>query len=123
MLAAPVASYGDVYFTTWKYTGAAGDCGAGVGKLYGLAMSTKNTPGGFGDLVLDPLTGNPMGSSKTYFDLPSYFDEAKGIPSSPIVTSDTIYFSTSMNANRVFWLKKRGWPGGGIRLKSWREVF
>jgi hypothetical protein len=134
VLAAPVLANNVVYFTTWKYTGDKTDCGAGVGRLYGLTSTTQNMEGGLGALLLDPLTGNSlldkdgkplqMGKGQSYFDITDYFPESKGIPSSPVVTPGVIYISTSLNAGKSPpadpW-KIPGWGAG--KLKYWREKF
>jgi Tfp pilus tip-associated adhesin PilY1 len=134
VLAAPALANNVVYFTTWKYTGDKTDCGAGMGRLYGLTSTRLGMAGDLGALLLDPITGNPltdkdgkpleMGKGKKYFDItdPKYYPEHMGIPSSPVVTPGTIYISTSINANLPpsRW-KTPGWGTG--RLKYWREVF
>jgi len=121
VLAAPAVANNVVYFTSWLYTGTSGDCGAGKGRLYGLTTTGLGTPGDIGALVLDPLTGADMGSSKKYFEITFYFPESKGIPSAPIVTNGMIYVSTSLNAGQVITIPIPGWGTG--RLKYWREVF
>jgi Tfp pilus tip-associated adhesin PilY1 len=122
VLAAPSLANNVVYFTTWKYTGDKTDCGAGMGRLYGLTTTSLGTAGDIGALLLDPLTGADIGSKNKYFDITKYYPEHMGIPSSPVVTNGTIYISTSINAN----LPPSTWkiPGWGTgKLKYWREVF
>ncbi len=122
VLASPVVSNNVAYFTSWEYTGASDNCGAGKGKLYGLTITSLAGPGDLGALTLDPLTGNEMaGGPKKYIEIATYFPESKGIPSGPIVTNGMIYVSTSLNAGQVLTIPIRGWGTG--RLKYWREVF
>lgn len=121
VLAAPTVTNNVVYFTSWSSTGKFGDCGAGKGRLYGLTTTGLGVAGDTGALVLDPLTGVKLGSSKKYFDITDYFPESKGIPSAPVVTNGMIYVSTSLNAGQVLTIPIPGWVGG--RLRFWREVF
>ena len=121
VLAAPGVTNNVVYFTTWLYTGAADNCGAGKGRLYGLTTTGQSSEGDLGALVLDPLTGGKFGVPKKYFEIMDYFPEGKGIPSSPIVTNGMIYISTSLNAGQVLTIPIPGWGTG--RLRFWREVF
>jgi len=122
VLASPAVANNVVYFTTWLYTGASDNCGAGKGRLYGLTMTSTSYLGDQGALLLDPLTGKEIvGGPKKYFDITDYFPEAKGIPSGPIVTNGMIYVSTSLNAGQVITIPIPGWGTG--RLKYWREVF
>ncbi len=123
VLASPAVANNVVYFTSWTYTGVSDDCGAGKGRLFGLTITSAAGPGDLGALVLDPLTGAQLGSSKKYLEFTDYFPESKGIPSGPIVTNGMIYISTSLNGDRSpsSW-RIPSW-GGGMRLKSWREVF
>jgi Tfp pilus tip-associated adhesin PilY1 len=121
VLASPAVTDNVVYFTTWLYTGASDNCGAGKGRLYGLTTTSLGTAGDIGALLLDPLTGAEMGSKKKYFEITDYFPKAMGIPSAPIVTNGMIYVSTSLNAGQVITFHTPGWGIG--RLKYWREVF
>lgn len=121
VLAAPAVASNVIYFTTWRYTGTSDDCGAGKGRLYGLTMTSLGSTGDIGALLLDPLTGEKMGSAKKYIEITDYFPESKGIPSGPMVTNGMIYISTSLNAGQVITLRIPGWGTG--RLKYWREVF
>jgi hypothetical protein len=132
VLAAPGLGNNVVYFTTWVYTGTAGDCGAGKGKLYGITMTSQGVAGDIGALVLDPITGTPFGpgNNKKYFNITDYFPSSMGIPSAPIVTNGMIYLSTSLNAagggggpggSGILNIPVPGWGTG--RLKYWREVF
>jgi hypothetical protein len=121
VLASPVLGSNVVYFTTWLYTGAADNCGAGKGRLYGLTTTGQGSSGDLGALVLDPLTGGKFGVPKKYFEIMDYFPEGKGIPSAPIVTNGMIYVSTSLNAGQVLNIQIPGWGAG--KLKFWREIF
>ena len=123
VLAAPAIANNVIYFTTWVYTGAAGDCGAGRGRLYGLTTTSQGVTGDVGALVLDPKTGTPWGpgNNKKFINITDYFGESKGIPSAPIVTNGMIYVSTSLNAGQVLNIPIPGWGTG--RLRYWREVF
>jgi len=132
MLAAPAIGNNVVYFTSWVYTGATGDCGAGKGRLYGLTMTSQGVTGDIGALLLDPITGAPFGTgnNKKYFNITDYFPSSMGIPSAPIVTNGMIYLSTSLNAagggggpgsGGILNIPIPGWGTG--RLRYWREVF
>jgi hypothetical protein len=121
VLAAPAVANNVVYFTSWLYTGKAGDSGAGKGRLYGLTTTSQGSAGDIGALVLDPLTGGKLGSPEKYFDITKYFPESKGIPSAPVVTNGMIYISTSLNAGQVITIPIPSWGTG--KLKFWREVF
>jgi hypothetical protein len=120
MLAAPSIANNVVYFTSWVYTGVAGDCGAGRGRLHGLTMTSQGNAGDIGALILDPLTGTPMGSKK-FINITDYFPTSMGIPSAPIVTNGMVYVSTSINAGQLINIPVPGWGIG--KLKYWREVF
>ncbi len=120
VLAAPTIGNNVVYFTTWEYTGISENCGAGKGRLYGLTMTRAGVEGGLAGLLLHPITGEKLKTTKKYFDLTDYFPQARGIPSSPVLVSGRFYITSSL------W----GGVGGGFippwtrgRLKYWREVF
>jgi hypothetical protein len=123
MLAAPALANNVVYFTSWVYTGASGDCGAGRGRLYGLTMTSQGVAGDIGALTLDPITGTPWGpgNNKKFINITDYFPTSMGIPSAPIVTNGMVYVSTSINAGQLINIPVPGWGTG--RLRYWREVF
>jgi hypothetical protein len=121
VLAAPAVANNVVYFTTWKYTGDMTDCGAGIGRIYGLTTTSLGVTGDMGALVLDPLTGKDTGVSKKYIDINVYFPTSRGIPSGPVVTNGMIYISTSLNAGQAINIPIPAWGTG--KLKYWREVF
>jgi len=121
VLAAPAVANNVVYFTTWKYTGDKTDCGAGIGRLYGLTTTSLGVTEDMGALVLDPLTGKDTGVYSKYYEITKYFPGSRGIPSGPVVTNGMIYISTSLNAGQAINIPIPGWGTG--RLRYWREVF
>jgi len=115
VLASPAVANYVVYFTTWVYRASSEFCGAGEGRLWGLTVSKKDSPGGDeGLVVLDPDTGR-WTSPKHYISL------GAGIPSAPVVTNGMVYVSTSLNANKVIQIPIPPWAVA--RVRSWREVF
>lgn len=115
ILSSPVIANYVVYFTTWVYDAGA-SCGAGHGRLWGLTITTKSgLPAGEAGLVLwDP--GN-----KKFKDPVEYVDFGRGVPTAPVVTNGRIYLSSSINANKITEFKIPSW--GGVKIRSWREVF
>lgn len=114
VLASPAIGNNVVYFTTWEYTGIEDNCGAGIGRLYGITTSRQGAQGGLASLYYD-ISGKK-------FDKPIRFIElGKGIPSAPIVIPGRVYVSTSLNANNIISIPIPSWGRG--RLKYWREIF
>ena len=121
-----------IYFTTFKYTGMVDNCGAGIGRIYGLSGTRDGAPGKAGAFYLDPITGESLKSPREYFTLgpngkdpnDNYFPGLKGIPSAPIIVMDKsytyFYFSTSSSTSGGV---GKNLPAGQARLKFWREVF
>ena len=113
-----------IYFTTFKYTGVVDNCGAGIGRIYGLAGTREGITGNKAALYLNPLTGDPFKDPKEYITITDYFPKLKGIPSAPVIVIDPrytyYYFSTSGSGTGG---GGRNPPAGQARLKYWREVF
>lgn len=114
VLTSPAVGNNIIYFTTWQYTGIEADCGAGIGRLYGLTTTREGIQGGVAGLFYD-ISGKELKNPETSLDL------GKGIPSAPVVTNGVIYISTSLNAPRIIEITIPLWGKG--KLKSWREVF
>ena len=114
VLASPAVGNNVIYFTTWQYTGIENNCGAGVGRLYGLTSTTAGAQGGLAALVYD-VSGKRLENPVQSIDI------GIGIPSAPIVIPGRIYISTSLNANNIISIPIPSWGRG--KLKYWREVF
>ena len=120
VLAAPLIDNNTVYFTTWEYTGIEGECGKGLGRLYGLTTTREGKQGGQAGLTILDTGTNTWRSPVESVDL------GKGIPSAPIVVTmgkrQWIAYSSSIQSDEVKLIGPV--PGGGrAKLKSWREVF
>lgn len=124
VLASPAFANNIIYFTTFKYTGIVDNCGAGIGRIYGLTGTRDGIPGNQAALYLNPLTGEPFKDPKDYITITDYFPKEKGIPSAPVIVVTPkytyYYFSTSSSKKG-----DRGvnLPASQARLKYWREVF
>jgi len=114
ILASPSIGNNVVYFTTWEYTGIEDNCGAGIGRLYGLTTSRFGVQGGLASLFYD-ISGTKLEKPVKSIEL------GKGIPSAPIIIPGRIYISTSLNANNIITITIPSWGRG--RLKYWREIF
>lgn len=114
VLASPAIGNNVVYFTTWEYTGIEENCGAGIGRLYGLTTSKFGVQGGMASLFYD-IKGEKLEKPVRSIEI------GKGIPSAPIVIPGRVYISTSLNANNIISIPIPSWGKG--RLKYWREIF
>jgi len=120
VLASPLIDNNTVYFTTWEYTGIEGECGKGLGRLYGLTVTREGKAGGEAGLAILDTATNTWKSPVESIEL------GRGIPSAPIVVvrnkRQWIAYSSSIQSDEVNLVGPV--PGGGkARLKSWREVF
>jgi hypothetical protein len=120
VLSSPLVDNNTVYFTTWEYTGIEGECGKGLGRLYGLTTTRIGKTGGEAGLSLLDTGNNTWKSPVKSIEL------GKGIPSAPVILirdkRQWIAYSSSIESDNVKLIGPV--PGGGkARLKSWREVF
>jgi hypothetical protein len=122
VLASPAFANNIIYFTTFKYTGVVDNCGAGIGRIYGLTGTRDGITGNKAALYLNPLTGEALKDPKEYITITDYFPKLKGIPSAPVIVMGQkyiyFYFSTSGSSSGGV---GRNLPAGQARLKYWRE--
>ena len=120
VLSAPLIDNNTVYFTTWEYTGIEGECGKGMGRLYGLTTTREGKTGGLAGLTILNTETNLWKPPVESLGL------GRGIPTAPIIVvrgkRQWIAYSSSVRSDEVRLIGPI--PGGGrARLKSWREVF
>ena len=120
VLSAPLIDNNTVYFTTWEYTGIEGECGKGMGRLYGLTTTREGKTGGLAGLTILNTETNLWKPPVESLGL------GRGIPTAPIIVvrgkRQWMAYSSSVRSDEVRLIGPI--PGGGrARLKSWREVF
>jgi len=115
ILASPVVANFVAYFTSWLYSATGEFCGSGEGRLYGYKISTTGAPGGMAGLITLDASGNPD-------PVKEYISLGAGIPTAPIVTNETIYVFSSVNANQPK-TPPPHFQGWSTRIRSWKEVF